>query len=175
MMIGSRGPQMTYHRAPLSKLVLVPALAALAVAASFSSSTVLASTVLASAHSRARVARTLNVTDTTHLHFVREEANSILLEQGVATGGLPGKVTAHLDVGARVKASFTISTRSGSLIGQGSGVLHSSGEYSSFGGSMTVTRGTGRYAHAHGHGGFYGTFNRNTYAATVQTTGTLSY
>jgi hypothetical protein len=42
---------------------------------------------------------------------------------------------------------------------------------------MTVTRGTGRYAHAHGHGGFYGTIDReNThYPAVVQTTGTLVY
>jgi hypothetical protein len=37
---------------------------------------------------------------------------------------------------------------------------------------MSVSRGAGRYAHA----GFYGTLNRHTYAATIQTTGgTLVY
>jgi hypothetical protein len=34
----------------------------------------------------------------------------------------------------------------------------------SFAGTLTVSRGTGRYAHAHGHGGFYGVINRKTYA-----------
>ncbi len=34
---------------------------------------------------------------------------------------------------------------------------------------------TGRYANAHRHGGFYGVIDRNTYALTVQRTGTLSY
>jgi hypothetical protein len=40
---------------------------------------------------------------------------------------------------------------------------------------MTVTRGTGRYRYARGKGAFYGTLNRSTYAAVMQTTGTLSY
>ena len=40
---------------------------------------------------------------------------------------------------------------------------------------MSITRGTGRYVHAHGSGGFYGVLNRKTYALTVQTTGRLSY
>jgi len=40
---------------------------------------------------------------------------------------------------------------------------------------VTVTGGTGRFVHAHGHTGLYGTFDRTTYALTIQTTGTLSY
>jgi hypothetical protein len=40
---------------------------------------------------------------------------------------------------------------------------------------MSVSHGTGRYAHVHGHGGFYGTINRRTNALVVQTTGQLSY
>ena len=47
--------------------------------------------------------------------------------------------------------------------------------YLSFGGTLTVTHGTGRYAHAHGQGGFYGTIDRKNYAVTIQTTGTLYY
>jgi hypothetical protein len=114
------------------------------------------------------------VTDTAHLHYLRE-TGADLLEEGQATGGLPGRVQARFNVGATVFASFTISTHYGSISGSGSGKLHGTGVYASFGGAMTVTRGTGRYADAHGHGGFYGAINRNNYAATVQTTGTLSY
>ncbi len=122
----------------------------------------------------ATTAHTLNVADTAHLHDVKS-AGSALLEEGTATGGLPGPVKVEFVVGATVSASFTIYARSGSIAGHGTGTLHSSGVYASFGGTMTVTHGTGRYAHARGHGGFYGVMNRNTYALTVQTTGKLSY
>jgi hypothetical protein len=123
---------------------------------------------------RARDARALNVTDTAHLRYIRE-SGSLLIEEGVATGGLPGTVKVRFDVGPTVTSSFTIYTRGGSIAGNGSGVLHGTGVTASFGGTMTVSHGTGRYAHAHGRGGFYGTINRKTYALTVQTTGTLSY
>jgi hypothetical protein len=122
----------------------------------------------------ARAARTLNVTDTAHLRY-HESAGSALIEEGTATGGLPGSVKVRFTVGPTVSASFTIFTHSGTLTGHGSGTLHSSGTYASFGGTMSITRGTGRYLHAHGHGGFYGVLNRKTYALTVQTTGRLSY
>jgi hypothetical protein len=123
---------------------------------------------------RALAARTLNVTDTAHLRY-RRTSGSSLIEEGPASGGLPGTVKVRFDVGASVSATFTISTHNGSLIGHGSGALHSSGMYASFGGSMTITRGTGRYRYARGHGGFYGVINRKSYDLTVQTTGKLSY
>ena len=129
---------------------------------------------VASAGARARPARTLNATDTARLHLISSSGSSVL-EEGAATGRLPGSVRVRLEVAATVTASFTIYARGGTLIGHGSGALHSSGLYASFGGTMTVTRGTGRYIHAHGHGGFYGAINRRTFMATVQTTGTLSY
>jgi hypothetical protein len=123
---------------------------------------------------RVHAARVLDATDTAHLRYIRS-SGALLLEEGSATGALPGTVKVQMNVGATVIASFTIKTRNGSLAGRGSGTLHGTGVYASFGGTMTVSHGTGRYAHAHGHGGFYGVLNRNSYALTVQTTGTLSY
>jgi hypothetical protein len=127
---------------------------------------------------RAHAGSTLNVTDTAHLHFLRE-SGSQLIDEGAATGTLPGTVRVSFDVGATMTAAFTIYTHGGSLVGHGSGVLHKSKSqsdvYVSFGGSMTVSHGTGRYAHAHGQGGFYGVIDRNNYAVTIQTTGSLSY
>jgi len=125
-------------------------------------------------HTSARAARTLNVTDTAHLHYVKAPGAS-LLEEGSATGGLPGTVKVRIIVGATVNATFTIYAHGGSITGDGSGTLHGTGLYASFGGTMSVSHGTGRYTHAHGHGGFYGVINRNTDALTVQTTGTLTY
>jgi len=122
----------------------------------------------------AHAARDLNATDTARLHYLPSHGSS-LLEEGPATGALPGTVKLHMTVGATVKGTFTINTHNGSIAGQASGTLHGTGPYASFGGSMTINHGTGHYAHARGHGGFYGVLNRNTYAMTVQTTGTLSY
>lgn len=122
----------------------------------------------------ARAARMLNATDTAHLHLISSSGSSVL-EEGIATGRLPGSVRVRLEVAATVTATFTIYARGGTIAGRGSGALHSSGLYASFGGSMTVTHGTGRYVHAHGHGGFYGAINRSTFVATVQTTGSLAY
>ncbi len=124
---------------------------------------------------RAHTARALNITDTAHLHFVRETASSLLVDEGRATGGLPGTIKVVFEVAATVKASFTLSSRYGELIGSGAAKPHSSGQNSSFAGTLTITHGTGRYARAHGQGGFYGTFDRTNDAATVQTTGTLAY
>ena len=78
-------------------------------------------------------------------------------------------------VGSTVIASFTIQTRYGTIYGSGRAALHSSGRYASFGGSLSVSHGTGSYAHAHGGGKLYGVIDRRTSALTVQTVGTLSY
>jgi hypothetical protein len=73
-------------------------------------------------------------------------------------------------------AAFTIEPKSGgSIIGQGLATPHSSGRYSSFAGSLSVSHGSGRYIHAHGTGKLYGVLNRRTDQLTVQTVGKLSY
>jgi hypothetical protein len=123
----------------------------------------------------ANAARTLDVTDEAHLHLTGT-SGEILEEEGSATGALPGKVRARFAVGSSITGSFTFYPRGGgSISGHGSARLRSTGTYASFGGTMSVSHGTGRYAHAHGHGGFYGTVNRHTNALVIQTTGRLSY
>jgi hypothetical protein len=124
--------------------------------------------------SRAHAARSLRASDTAHLRYV-SASGSLLFEAGRATGTLPGAMRVHFDVGAILSGSFTIDTRGGTIKGHGSAKPHGSGEYESFAGSLTVTGGSGEYAHAHGTAGLYGTFDRETYALLVQTTGTLSY
>lgn len=117
----------------------------------------------------------LSVKDEGHLHSVRT-SGSELVEEGAISGTIPGRARVSFDIGPTVYATFTIYPKSGgSISGHGSGALHSTGVYSSFGGSLEVTRGAGRYAHAHGRGGLYGAINRKTYALTVQTIGKLYY
>jgi hypothetical protein len=122
----------------------------------------------------AHAAHSQKATDTAKLHYV-SAAGSELIEQGKAVGTIPGTMHAQVEVGATISGNFTISTRGGSIKGHGVASPHGGGIYESFAGTVTVTGGTGRFAHAHGQTGLYGTFDRNTYALTIQTTGTLSY
>jgi len=128
-----------------------------------------------SSHDVALIAsRVLDATDTAHLHYV-SASGSLLFEEGSASGSLPGKMQLHGEVGPTLSASFTVSLHGGTISGRGTAKAHGAGRYESFAGSLTITGGTGRYAHAHGHAGLYGVFDRRTYALTVQTTGRLLY
>jgi hypothetical protein len=124
---------------------------------------------------RAHAAHSMSATDTAHLHYIPPAHGSTLYEEGLASGTLPGRMRARFNIGATVTATFTIYTQNGTINGRGSATPHGSGTYESFAGSIQVTGGTGRYQHAHGHAGLYGTFNRRTYGLVVQTTGRLSY
>jgi hypothetical protein len=122
----------------------------------------------------ARSAQSQRLAITAHLHYVNARG-SYLIEEGRASGPLAGVVKAQIRVTATISGSFMFYPHGGSISGSGSGKLHESGIYASFGGSVTVVGGTGRYAHAHGGGELYGVYNRKTLGVTISTTGSLSY
>ncbi len=119
-------------------------------------------------------ARSVRVDDSGHLHLLKA-IGPTLLEEGPVSGTLPGQARVRLVIGPSVTASFSIRLQGGTIYGRGGATLHSSGRYTSFGGWLTVSHGTGRYAHAHGSGRLYGVIDRHTDALQVQTTGRLSY
>ena len=123
---------------------------------------------------KAHAARTLKATDTAKLRYIKH-SGSQLFEEGSAQGDLPGSMRANCDLGATFTASFTIYTHGGTITGHGTATPHGAGLDEHFSGTLTVTGGTGRYSHAHGHAGLSGTFDRRTYAITLQTSGSLSY
>ena len=123
----------------------------------------------------ASAAHVLSVRDEGHLHSV-SNSGAELLEEGKVSGTIPGRLKVSFDIGATITAKFTIyANGGGSINGSGGGALHSTSVYSSFGGSLKVTGGAGRYAHAHGSGTLTGAINRKTYALTVQADGKLDY
>jgi hypothetical protein len=121
-----------------------------------------------------RSARSERLSVDAHLHYVTARG-SYLIEEGRASGPLGGLVKAKIKITADIAGSFTFYPRGGSISGSGSGKLHESGVYASFGGTVTVLGGTGRFAHARGGGGLYGVYNRKTLGVEIETTGTLSY
>ena len=136
--------------------------------------TLAAAPALAASHARARAARTISGDDNATLHFVRARG-STLYEEGQATGSIPGHVRATLRVEATFSGTFTISTRNGSFTGSGTAKPHGAGAVESFSGTFTITGGTGRYAHARGHGELYGTFRHRNYEVVLQPRGTIHY
>lgn len=147
-----------------------------AVLAAVALATSLGGAVSVGAAASARAATTLSATDTAKLRYVESKSSgSRLFEEGSASGTLPGSMRVYCNIGPSLSGSFTIYTRGGSIVGHGTAAMHGSGVYESFGGSLVVTGGTGRYAHAHGRAGLYGVFDRRTYGLTVKTTGRLSY
>lgn len=123
---------------------------------------------------RGHAARTLDGTDTAHLHLVHQH-EAQLYEEGSARGALPGRMRASLTVGSRFTGTCTIYTRYGSITGRGIAAPHGAGRYQSFRGAFVIVSGSGRYRHVHGRTNLYGTFDRRTFAVVVQTVGRLSY
>jgi hypothetical protein len=125
---------------------------------------------------RATTTRSEHLAVVAHLHYVTARG-SYLFEEGQASGALAGTVSARVRITADISGSFTFYSRGGSVRGYGSAKLKESGSYASFGGTLKVLGGTGRYAHASGSGRLYGVYNRRSpqLELTIQTTGNLSY
>lgn len=161
-------------QAPVERSVPIVAVLAASVAALGATGTVTFAAARPSTPT-AHVAYRIGGTSTAYLHRVRTSGAEIV-EEGTVYGALNGKAKAQFDVGATVSGSFAIYlTHGGSVAGHGSGSLRNAGVYQAFTGSLSITSGSGRYIHAHGHGSFSGKINRHTYAVTLTTTGTLYY
>jgi hypothetical protein len=126
---------------------------------------------------RARAAHRVNAKEEARLHFMRA-SGSTLIDEGHATGTIPGyvKISFTYTGSPNVSAQFTIYGSSGSLRVKASGKLSNPSSPSpSFKGSLSITGGSGRYAHAHGSGTLYGVFYRRSYGIVVQVLGTVYY
>jgi phage gpG-like protein len=125
----------------------------------------------------AHAASVLNVHDEGHLRFIHA-SGSVIIDEGSVSGTLPGSVRVRFlyDGEPQVSAQFTITGRSGSISAHATGKLSSPTSASpSFSGHMTITGGSGRYAHVHGSGELFGVYYRRSYALTVQAIGRLPY
>ena len=132
--------------------------------------------ISSAAGTSAVAARTISLSETGHLH--RTSSSGLKLnEQGSASGTIKGTIYIHLNVVSpnRVTAEVNIYPSGGSLTGSGSANYSVNGGTASFSGKLSIKRGTGSYAHAHGSGlNFSGTIRRLSGAVTVRLSGSMS-
>ena len=114
----------------------------------------------------------INLVESANLKLISEEG-ATLVERGQATGTYDAPVTAAFTIHPKaVTATVTVYPHGGSITGvaQTNYVVQNSTGY--FGGTFTITRGTGNFKGASGKSlGISGTINRYSFAITVRAHG----
>lgn len=144
-------------------------LAGVVVALAFAVGTALASQT-------AQAARTTALNESGHLRATSKHGFT-LNERGSVAGTVTGTIYVHLTVvsTSRVSAEVSMYPSGGSISGYASASYTKGNQTGSFSGTLTVTRGSGRYAGAHGSGlSFSGTIRRSDDAVTVRVSGTVT-
>lgn len=138
----------------------------------------LALPVSSPASGRGRAARSVNLTESAQLHLASRHGLQ-LNEQGSVSGTIDGTIYIHLNETSRrsVLADVEVHASGGSLTGAGSaGYRLLGGGRAEFSGGLSITRGTGGYAHARAHNlRFTGSIQLSNDAVNATLSGPLSY
>jgi hypothetical protein len=121
----------------------------------------------------AHSAKVISLNESGSLHLTSKNGFT-LNERGAASGTVSGTIYVHLSIvsSSRVTAELSIYPHGGSLTAQGSASYHKESTLARFSGTMSIERGTGSYAQAHGSGlSFTGTIQRSNDAVTVHVAG----
>ncbi len=120
-------------------------------------------------------AKTVDLVENANLKLISEDG-AALVEHGQAAGTYNAPVTATFTIHPKaVMATVTIYPHGGSITGvaQTNYVVQNSTGY--FGGTLTITRGTGSFKGASGKSlGISGTINRYSFAITVKAHGEVN-
>jgi hypothetical protein len=125
----------------------------------------------------AKLARTVSLSESGRLRLTSKKGFT-LNERGTAFGTIAGSIYIHLHLvsQSRVTAEVNIYPSGGSLTGNGSASYHVVGGYAAFSGTLSITRGSGKYARARASGlRFTGTIQRRDDSVSVRLSGSLSY
>jgi hypothetical protein len=121
-------------------------------------------------------AKTFSLNENGKLHLTSKQGFT-LNEEGPASGTVGGTLYVHLKIvsSTRVTAEISLYPHGGSITCSGSAGYKREGSTASFAGALSIDRGTGGYAKAHGSGlSFSGTIQRSNDAIAVHVSGTAS-
>jgi hypothetical protein len=170
-----RKPSIRLPLAMTVALLLGPAAAQAPARVPFAGSRSVTARLDGGSHRLARAARAIDLQETGHLHAIGEPGTTIL-ERGNATGTFNSSISGRLTIrsASTVTATFTVMPRGGSITGRGSARFAQQGANGYFGGTISITGGTGSYAHASGMSiGISGVISRETFALTVHVHGKI--
>jgi hypothetical protein len=125
----------------------------------------------------ASAARSVSLSESGRLHLTSKQGFT-LNEQGSASGTITGTIYIHLHLTStsKVTAEVSIYPSGGSLSGNGSAAYRVEGGVAAFTGTLSITRGSGKYAHARASAlRFTGTIQRRGDAVSVHVSGPLSF
>lgn len=124
----------------------------------------------------ARAARSLSVRETLQATNVSHQGNSVIHDRGRGTGTFTCAATIQVHVSyTRGAANFGCATSVGNVVATGSATFFTAGRMATFTGTVSLSGGTGRYAHARGSLHIEGTLNRKTFVMEVSVSGVMSY
>jgi hypothetical protein len=135
-----------------------------------------APTGAAAGGAKAVAARTQSFNISSTLHLIGHPGH-VLNEQGTFSGTQSGTIAIRFTSVSSTsgEATFTAYPSGGSVSGRTSTKGQVVGAHVYFSGSMTITGGTGKWAHASGRGlGFSGVVDRRSFHASTHMTGTIS-
>ncbi len=121
-------------------------------------------------------AKTFSLNENGNLHLTGKQGFT-LNEEGPASGTVSGTLYVHLKIvsSTRVTAEISLYPHGGSITCSGSAAYKREGSIANFAGALSIDRGTGSYAKAHGSGlSFSGTILRSNDAIAVHVGGTAS-
>jgi hypothetical protein len=121
-------------------------------------------------------AATIGVNVSIKTSLVSHRGTTVLYERGYGYGTPRGPLTVEVSVAGDTEAtiSFACKTSDGTLSGRGVTSYAADGPVAHFSGTLHLTQGTGRYAHASAAGlRIQGTIMRHSYALSARVTGTL--
>jgi hypothetical protein len=125
--------------------------------------------------SKAKAAKSLIVKETAQLHQIWRHGTQHQ-EEGKGVGTFPYLLSVNFSAGfTQAKVVFAIHGKGGTIYGHGTPSYHVEGSTAYFKGSLSITQGTGTYAHASGTGlQLQGTLNRHNYTLSIAVYGKMS-
>jgi hypothetical protein len=133
----------------------------------------MAATSLARGESSAPTVAPTTLTESSHLHLVKSHG-LVLNERGHATGTFACRLSIHFKIVSATRgiATLTAYPPGGSITGRARADYTLEGNTGQFHGSLTITGGTGGFAHASGADlTLEGTINPNTLGLSARLTG----